>query len=304
MSFKKTTMKQMKTNRFFFLICLLLLNFGCRNSGTQPDSFAPSFIIDSHIHYVATDKWEKSFLDVYARNNAMACILVPMKDLERGIRFAKAHPERAIPYAAIDIDSPTVVEDIRKVHEMGFTGLGELFAKGRWDYNDSKYDTIWSMAEQLGMPVAPHTGCLSNGMMAHLRPSFLADVAAMHPKLVIHAAHFGNPWYEEAAEATRRNKNLYFDLSGSSLIKKENDPGFWNQWLWWTDAIGKAHMPKNAVPAWEKILFATDETPDQLEENIRRFNRALDACNVPQEIREKCYGQTMARLLGIEVKAK
>ena len=112
------------------------------------------------------------------------------------------------------------------------------------------------------MPVAPHTGILFNGTMANLRPSFLADIAARHPKLIIHAAHFGNPWYEEAAEATRRNTNLYFDLVGSSLIKKENDPGYWAQWLWWTDAAGKAHMPKEAVPAWEKILFATDEDPD------------------------------------------
>jgi hypothetical protein len=233
----------------------------------------------------------------------MACILVSMEDLDRGIAFAKAHPDRAVAYAAIDIESPTVTEEIMRVHNMGFRGLGELFATGRYDYNDPKYDTIWSLAEKLGMPVAPHTGTLSNGMMAHLRPAFLSDVAAMHPDLIIHAAHFGNPWYEEAAEAARRNKNLYFDMSGSSLIKKENDPGYWAQWLWWTDAIGKAHMPEDAVPAWEKILFATDETPDQLEENIRRFNKVLDACNVPPEVREKCYGLTMARLLGIEIEA-
>jgi len=288
---------------FLYLLCAILINYGCRKTGTNPNTSTPSFIIDSHLHYVANDEWEKSFLDVYSRHNAMACILISMKDLDRGMEFAKAHPERAIPYAAIDIDNPTVTEDIRKVFEMGFKGLGELFAKGRWDYNDPKYDTIWSLAEKLGMLVAPHTGNLANGMMAHLRPSFLADIAATHPKLIIHAAHFGNPWYEEAAEAARRNTNLYFDLSGSSLIKKENDPGYWAQWLWWTDAIGKAHMPKNAVPAWEKILFATDETPDQLDENIRRFNKALDACHVPQDIREKCYGLTMARLLGINVKA-
>jgi len=287
-----------------WIICAILIIYGCGKTGTSLKTSTPSFIIDSHLHYVANDEWEKSFLDVYSRHNAMACILVSMKDIDRGIKFAKAHPERAIPYAEIDIDSPTVTEDIMKVHEMGFRGLGELFAKGRWDYNDPKYDTIWALTEKLGMLVAPHTGNLANGMMAHLRPSFLADIAATHPKLIIHAAHFGNPWYEEAAEAARRNVNLYFDLSGSSLIKKENDPGYWAQWLWWTDAIGKAHMPKDAVPAWEKILFATDETPDQLDENIRRFNKALDACHVPQDIREKCYGLTMARLLGIDMKAK
>jgi uncharacterized protein len=289
----------MKTKLFFVSFFAMILVLGCNKAGLKPNYSTPPFIIDSHMHYIATDAWEKSFLEIYSRHNAMACLLMPMKDLDRGIAFAKAHPDRVIPYAEIDINSPTVVNDIVKVHSMGFKGLGELFATGRWDYNDPKYDTIWALAEKFGMPVAPHTGTLSTGQMAHLRPSFLADIAAAHPNLIIHAAHFGNPWYEEAGEATRRNKNLYFDLCGSSLIKKENDPGYWAQWLWWTDAIGKPHMPKDAVPAWEKILFATDEGPDALEENIRRFNKALDACHVSQETRAKCYGLTMARIYGI-----
>ncbi len=295
----------MRIHPFLILTFLAALLVGCKNSDNvgdlKPNYSTPPFIIDSHMHYVPTDEWERSFLRIYSERNAMACLLMSMDDLERGIAFAKAHPDRVIPYAAIDIDSPEVVDDIQKVHKMGFRGLGELFATGRWDYNDPKYDTVWALAEKLGMPVAPHTGNLSNGMMAHLRPSFLADVAATHPQMFIHAAHFGNPWYEEAAEATRRNKNLYFDLSGSSLIKKENDPRFWAQWLWWTDAIGKPHMPKDAVPAWEKILFATDEGPGALEENIRRFNKALDACGVDEATRAKCYGLTMAKVLGIKV---
>jgi predicted TIM-barrel fold metal-dependent hydrolase len=288
------------TTKILILLSAAIISFaGCSKAKMKAESETPPFIIDSHMHYTATDDWEKSFLYIYTRHNAMACLLMPMKDLERGIAFAKAHPDRVIPYAEINIDSPSVVEDIQKVHAMGFRGLGELFAMGRRDYNDPVYDTIWALAEQLGMPIAPHTGILFDGTMANLRPAFIADIAARHPNLIIHGAHFGNPWYEEAAEATRRNKNLYFDLSGSSLIKKENDPGFWAQWLWWTDAAGKAHMPKEVVPAWEKILFATDEDPAALEENIRRFNKALDACNVSPETRAKSYGLTLARIFGI-----
>jgi len=290
----------MKTGFNYLVSVALFLATACNNQDQKANLSTPPFIIDSHMHYAATDEWEKSFLEIYTRHNAMACLLMEMKDLDRGIAFAKAHPDRVIPYAAVDIDSPTIVEDINRVHGMGFRGLGELFAKGRRDYNDPKYDTVWALAEKLGMPVAPHTGILSNGTMSNMRPAFLADIAAMHPDLFIHAAHFGNPWYEEAAEATRRNTNLYFDLSGSSLIKKENDPGYWEQWLWWTDALGKPHIPEDAVPAWEKILFATDEGPDALEENIRRFNKALDACNVSEETRAKSYGLTMAKVFGIK----
>jgi predicted TIM-barrel fold metal-dependent hydrolase len=293
-------LKNMKLKKSIFPLIILISLLGCNSAGPKPNYSTPPFIIDSHMHYVATDAWEKSFLEIFSRHNAMACLLMDMKDLDRGIAFAKAHPDRVIPYAEIDIENPAVLLDIQRVYDMGFKGLGELFATGNYDYNDPKYEPLWTLAEKLGMPVAPHTGNLSNGLMDHLRPAPLADVAARHPRLFIHAAHFGNPWYNEAAEATRRNRNLYFDLCGSSLIKKEDDPGFWAQWLWWTDAIGKPHMPKDALPAWEKILFATDEGPEALEENIRRFNKALDACKVSDETRAKCYGLTIAKIYGID----
>jgi predicted TIM-barrel fold metal-dependent hydrolase len=267
----------------------------------EPPSSTPGFIIDTHTHYRAAEAWEKSFLTVYGRHNAMACVLVGMKDLERGIAFAKAHPDRVIPYAAVDIDSAAVLDDVKRAHAMGFKGLGELFAVNQWNYDDPKYDALWALAQELGMPVAPHTGILANGMMARMRPSFLATIASRYPKLILHAAHFGNPWYDEAGEATRRNNNLFFDISGSSLIKKEEDPSYWRQFLWWTPHIGKAHMPRDVMPAFEKLLFATDEAPEAFEENIRRFNKLLDACGVPQETRAKSYGLTMARIHRIPV---
>jgi len=303
----------MKTKHSLLLIFAFIFLAGCNQNSSKPNASTykpnystPPFIIDAHVHYKATDVWEKSFLDVYSARNAMGILMVRMKNLERGIQFAKAHPERIIPYAMIDIDSPTVLEDIKKVHVMGFKGLGELFATNQWNYDDSKYEPIWALAEELGMPVAPHTGIHASGRMSRMQPGYLATVGANHPNLIIHAAHFGNPWYAEAGEVARRNDKLYFDLTGSSLIKKENDPGIWEEYLWWTPHVGKkvAHMPAKSVPAFEKIIFASDEDPEALEENIRRFNKMLDANEIPEETRAKIYGLTMARLLGIEVASK
>jgi len=270
-------------------------------STPAPNLSTPGFLIDSHIHYRATDEWEKSFLDIYPKWNCIGIILVGMKDLDRGMAFAKANPRYVIPYAAIDIDSPTVVDDIKKVHRMGFRGLGELFSKTDWNYDDPKYEPIWTLAEELGLPVAPHTGILASGQLSRMRPGYLGTIAYKHPDLVIHAAHFGNPWYNEAAEVARRNKNLYFDMTGSSLLKKDNDPGFWKQFLWWTPYIGKPHMPADAVPAFQKIVFATDQSPEGLEENIIRFNKVLDACDVDEETRKLCYYGTIARIHNIDV---
>jgi uncharacterized protein len=290
----------MKTLIVLLALLASVLSMSCDSGDVKPNMKTPPFFIDSHIHYVATDAWEKSFLEIYGKHNAMACIIVRMNDLDRGIAFAKAHPDRVIPYAEIEIDSASVLQDIQKVYDMGYKGLGEIFATKQWKYDDPKYEPIWVMAEKLGMPIMVHTGILANGLMAQMQPGFLATIASNHPKLIILGAHFGNPWYAEAAEATRRNANLYFNLCGSSLIKKENDPGYWAQWLWWSDAIGKAHMPDDAVHPWKKMMFATDETPDQLDENIRRFNKALDACKVPDSIRIYCYGLAIAKMHGIK----
>ena len=305
---REGTMKRYAVLSVIIAIALCLWACDKREAGTstaekasQPNLSTPGFIIDSHIHYRATAEWESSFLEIYSKWNAMGCILVGMDDLERGIAFAKAHPERTIPYAAIDIDSPTVLDDIKRAHKMGYRGLGELFAVNEWNYDDPKYDPIWALAQELGMPVAPHTGILANGLMARMRPSFLGTIAVKFPDLIIHAAHFGNPWYEEAGEIARRNSNVFFDMTGSSLIKKDNDPGFWQQYLWWTPYIGKPHMPKDAVPAFLKIVFATDQSPEGLEENIIRFNKVLDACGVSEETRRMCYYGTIARIHGIDV---
>lgn len=296
--------------KFCFLTALAVLLFtaGCSKqeskpvvSAPEPNLSTPGFIIDSHIHYRPTDEWEKSFLTIFEKWNAIGCILVNMDCLERGIKFARAHPERVIPYAAIKIDSPTVLKDIRMAYDMGYKGLGELFAVNEWNYDDPKYDPMWALAEKLGLPVAPHTGILASGQLSRMRPGYLGTIAVKFPDLIIHAAHFGNPWYNEAGEIARRNKNVYFDFTGSSLLKKDNDPGFWKQFLWWTPYLGKPHMPKDAVPAFQKIVFATDQSPEGLEENIIRFNKVLDACGVSEETRKKCYYGTIAEIHGIDV---
>jgi predicted TIM-barrel fold metal-dependent hydrolase len=279
----------------------LLIQGGCSRGPKPEGSGFPPFLIDSHIHYRATDEWEKAFLATYTKFNAMACVLISMEALDRGIAFAKKHPDRVIPYAAVDIDSKTILEDIRRVHAMGFSGLGELFAVNQWNYDDPRYDPVWALAESLSLPLAPHTGVLYNGQMSRMRPGYVATMASKHRKLFIHAAHFGNPWYNEAGEAARRCGNLFFDITGSSLIKKDHDPSFWAQFLWWTPHLGKAHMPKSAVPAFEKLVFGTDQKPGDLEENIVRFNRMLDACGVSAASREKIYYGTLAGIHGIDV---
>ncbi len=298
-------------NTLIILIGLLVLVMACDlNQGSEkvverqqdsPNLSTPGFFIDSHVHYRPNDEWENSFVEIYTKWNAMACIMVNLEDLDRGLEFAEANPDRVIPYIQLEMDSPTVLEDIQNAYNKGCKGIGELITHLDKNYDDPSYDPIWELAEKLGIPVLPHTGIRSPGFLSRLRPGYLGTISYKFPNLMIHAAHFGNPWYNEAGEVARRNKNVYFDLTGSSLLKKDNDPGFWKQFLWWTPYLGKAHMPADARPAFEKIVFGSDQAPEYLEENIMRFNKMLDACEVSEESRKVIYYETMANILNIDV---
>ena len=60
------------------------------------------------------------------------------------------------------------------------------------------------------------------------------------------------------------------------------------------------HTLKGGPGAWEHIVFGTDEEPSGLAANIDRFQKMLDANRVPGDVREKMWGLTMARILGID----
>ena len=136
--------------------------------------------------------------------------------------------------------------------------------------------------------------------MARMRPAYLHTIARSFPKLVIQGAHLGNPWYEEAAEVARWEKNLYFDVTGSTLIKKAKNLSLFREYLWWEGPT--AHSSPDAVYAFEKLVFGTDEPPENLDANVARYEAMLNACEVPEPSRRKVFGETMARILGITVR--
>ena len=183
-----------------FISCSSQRNLGQRAEKLEPNYSTPSFVINSHQHSRDTEEWERKFVDVHRKFNAMACVFWPMERAEEGIAFAKAHSDLVIPYIQIPLDSPTVLDDIKKAHAMGYKGFGEIPRGNIFRYDDLRYEPIWTLLEDLGMVVLFHTGVRGSGIFDLLRPATLATIAAKHPDLNIVGAHMGNPWYDEAAE--------------------------------------------------------------------------------------------------------
>jgi len=277
-------------------------------SGVGPDA-KTRFKIDSHYHYENEPGFLEKTLQVYRKFNTMVCILTPIEELEKVQDAVRKNPDVLIPYGSIDLDDLGAIEEIDRFHAAGFKGIGELTKPAR-DYNDPSYFMIYQRIQQHGMVALFHTGIVNRTNpdqpgttgMAKMRPAYLDEVARRFPKLNIQGAHLGNPWYDEAAEASRWNPNLLFDLTGSSLIKKKDRPEFWSEVLWWRPSLKTMHSPSAGDHAFDKIVFGTDEGPDGLEANIERFDAFLQANKIPEGVQAKCWAGTMARILGVAPK--
>ena len=273
----------------------------------QASPTSPSwFIIDSHQHYRDDPDYIDTLVRIYRARGAIACVLTPIRGLEVVRKAAQAHPDVIIPYGYVNVDDPDTRAQIDRFAKAGFKGIKMHRPKRNWD--DFGYFPIYQQLQDLGLVALFHTGIVSGSSdepepssMARMRPSFLHTIARAFPKLRIQGAHLGNPWYDEAAEVARWEKNLYFDLTGSSLIKKQKNLAVFKEYLWWEGPT--AHSSPDAVYAFEKLVFGTDEPPANLESVITRFEAMLDANDVPEASRRKIYGETMAAILGIAPRA-
>jgi uncharacterized protein len=225
-------------------------------------------IIDSHQHYSEASDYIARLVKVYAARNAMACVLTPMSGFEVVKKAAADYPDIIIPYGVISVDNPEAVAEVQKFAAAGFKGIKMHTPKHNWD--DFGYFPIYEKLQSLKLIALFHTGIVSGSSdepepssMARMRPAYLHTIARSFPKLVIQGAHLGNPWYDEAAEAARWEKNLYFDLTGSSLIKKQKNLAIFKEYLWWEGPT--SHSPPDAVYAFEKLVFGTDEEPEKLD---------------------------------------
>ena len=263
------------------------------------------FVIDAHHHFSPAKDYIDRLVKIYVPRNAMACVLTPMSGFETIKSAAARHPQVIIPYGHLSVDSPDIMKDIQKCSDAGFKGIKMTTPKKNWD--DESYFPIYEKMQALKLLALFHTGIVQGlsdvpepSSMARMRPSFLHTIARSFPKLMIQGAHLGNPWYDEAAEVARWEKNLYFDLTGSSLIKKAKNLAVFKDYLWWEGPT--AHSSPDAVYAFEKLVFGTDEEPESLLACLKRHEMMFDACGVPEASRKKISGETMARLLGIKVR--
>lgn len=263
-------------------------------------------LIDCHLHH----NGDPGFLDKLVAKldslQGMAMLIVEPKDLKSVTDFTKGHPNKLIGLGQVELDAPDALATIDRFHAAGFRGLGEL-TKPHYSYDDRRYWPLYARAEKYGMIILFHTGIVnrttpeipSDSSSDRMRPSTLDLIARRFPKLTIIGAHLGNPDYAWAGEIARWNPNVYFDVSGSTLIKKQDEYQFFKSIFWWT-SVASAHTPKSAAPAFEKLVFGSDVFEGdlgELDRELERYKNMLDACGVAPEVQANIFSGTLWRLL-------
>jgi predicted TIM-barrel fold metal-dependent hydrolase len=269
-------------------------------------AFGQPKLIDAHLHYNGDPAFLKLLLAKLDSVDGLAFLLVDPKDLD-GVKDAvKQHAKRLVGFGEIQLDAPDVLRQIDRFHAAGFRGLGELSGP-KHNYDDPVYSPVYARAEKYGMFILFHTGIVNRTQpeipadisVDRMRATTLDNIARRYPKITIIGAHLGNPDYAWAGEITRWNPNIYWDVSGSTLIKKQEDYTFFKSIFWWS-GIASPHSPKGGTSAFERIVFGSDVFNGELEEfdrELERYHKMLDACGVSSEAQANIFAGTLWRIL-------
>jgi len=287
----------------YWLLPILPLALFCASAGAQ--TVAPK-LIDCHVHYNGDPEFIHKLLAKLETVDGLAFLLVRHDDLVTAKPFIDKAPNRLIGFGNIDLDDPRALELVDEFHAAGFRGLGELETPLKQFY-DPSYWPIYERAEKYGMIVLFHTGIVMrvnpdipvDVSIERMRVTTLDGVARHFPRITLIGAHLGNPDYAWAGELARWHPNLFFDLSGSTLIKTRNNYAFFNSIFWWS-GVESPHTPKSGASAFEKVVFGSDVFGGDLDEfdlALARYHKMLDTCAVPKPAQDNIFSGTMWRIL-------
>jgi len=269
-------------------------------------------IVDIHVHFdEKKPNYIDDFLKLSDRLNLTACMLTPFANRKVVAAAAKQHPTKIIPFGFVDLDAPDVVKQVEELHAMGYRGLGELeFVKK--PYNDPSYFPVYELANRYGWIVLFHTGIVlrknfdepEDVASGRMRPIHLEEIARRWPKITVLGAHCGNPEYEWAAEVSRWNPNVFFDLSGSTLTKMHGRLAEFKKIFWWSATAWQSaewtiKTPNNDPSAFIKIVFGSDTDLDGVETVVNQYRAMFGACDVPEKTRKMIMGGTLSKMLGL-----
>jgi len=155
--------------------------------------------------------------------------------------------------------------DFAEVNRKDVKGFKVRLGYVKASADSSVFNALYDYAEAEDLPVLFHTGDTASdtGDLARSHPLTLDALANKREELTIVLCHFGNPWFEDAAELIYKHPKVYADISGLTTGGGAYAEKF-AEWL--AKKISEAIYFTGGP---EKVIFGTDYP-------ITSFSDAID----------------------------
>jgi predicted TIM-barrel fold metal-dependent hydrolase len=285
------------------------------NALAQPTTQLRPPIIDVHMHAYAKDaRWEQKVANpitghaMTATNEQahMRETLAEMKkynivkavvstQYEAVLRWRTAAPDNIIASYGFDDPSTVNLEFLRKEHSAGrLLSIGEIGAQyAGLAPNDPRLEPIYSLAEELDIPLGIHIGLSKPGIAyddspkyraALSNPMLLEEVLVRHQKLRLYVMHAGWPMLDQMIALMWAHPQVYVDVAVIDwalpraefhyYLRRLVEAGFGKRIMFgsdqmvWPDVIGRA------IEGVESATFLSEEQKrDILYNNAVKFFR-------------------------------
>ncbi|NMB40684.1 MAG: amidohydrolase [Firmicutes bacterium] len=144
------------------------------------------------------------------------------------LEMAKAHPQRFLPMAVVDPLDPGMEKEIRRCHEMGAVGVGELMPWGqKFPLDGKEAGKLASICSEKKLPLLLHINETVGHYYAGKGDVSVEEAAAFalkYPQLTIIYAHWGGGllFYELMPELKDQLQNVYYDTAASPFLYHKN----------------------------------------------------------------------------------
>lgn len=221
-------------------------------------------------------------------------------------RWIAAAPHRIIP--AVDYRLPgtrgsrhvqaRTLDELRRLHAQGkLRVIGEIMAQYEGvSLDDPRMSPLWSLAEELDVPVAVHMGPGEPGQpysgggyrVALGDPLLLEPVLARHPKLRVSVMHAGYPMADRMRALMFSHPQVYADIGGIiytepkpafyAFLRELVEAGYGDRIMFGSDQMIWPGVIEPAIRTIEQAPFLTDaQKRDIFYNNAARFLRLSDA---------------------------
>lgn len=240
----------------------------------------------------------RQIIDIMQRRNVISVVGGEEELVAEWARRAPGRVLRGIP-SRLDVRQPEVLEDLRRRHAAGQL---DVIAEVAVQYegvgpNDPALEPLWSLAEELDVPVGIHVGTGPPGAPYWGWPNYRArlhsplaieEVVLNHPRLRIWLMHAGWPMLDDLLVTLYTHPQIHVDIGAIVFaiprpafyryLQAIVDAGFIDRVMFGSDMFLAAELQERSIRVIEEAPFLSEPQKRAiLYDNAARFLRFDEA---------------------------